>query len=214
MDKRFTIFMAVLIAGFVGIVWWNSAAKNNTGNGNSNGQVQASQHIVGNPESKVTLVEYGDFQCPACYSYEPAVQEVIEKYGDRIAFQFRHFPLIQIHTNAMAAHKAAEAAGMQGKFWEMHDLLYERQPTWSQSANVTPIFESYAEELELDMEQYKTDVRSSEVNAVINADLSEGKAAGATGTPTFVLNGKKLEGLTAEFASFAEVLDEALKETE
>lgn len=162
---------------------------------------------------KVTLIEYGDFQCPACYQYEPVMQEIREKYKDKINFQFRNFPLAQIHPNALAAHSAAEAASKQGKFWEYHDVLYEQQKAWSTAASSSrsATFEGYAAELGLNIEQFKSDMENSDVRAVIDADIEEGKSIGATGTPTFVLNGKKLEKTSANVDAFSKLIDEELK---
>ena len=151
------------------------------------------------------MVEYGDFQWPACANYFPLIKQVEEKYADKVSFQFRHFPLIQIHPNAMAASRAAEAAGNQGKFFEMHDMLYENQ-----DSNPTSVFENYASQLGLDMSKYQTDVGSQETNAVINADLKAGQAAGVNSTPTFYLDGKKIESNPQTADEFYKLIDEAL----
>jgi protein-disulfide isomerase len=192
MSKRFLAILAVLVLGFVGLLIFNGQCETND---SANGEISASQHTKGAGNKNVTLIEYGDFQCPSCASYYPVLQEVKDKYGDDITFQFRHFPLTQIHQNAMAAHRAAEAASKQGKFWEMHDLLYERQNLWAQSGNAAQQMEDYATELGLNAEQFKTDYQSSDVNGVINADLAAGNAVGVTGTPTFVLNDQKMTAL-------------------
>lgn len=166
-----------------------------------------SNNFYGPEESSVTLVEYGDFECPACAAFHPLVSQLKEEYKDQVRFEFRHYPLVQIHFNAQAAHRAAQAAANQGKFWEMHDLLYERQSSWradvqssgahggpvASNNNPGPIFEGYAEEIGLDIEQFKADVVAGETLATINADVERANADGATSTPTFVLNGKKID---------------------
>lgn len=172
-----------------------------------------SQHTTGT--GSVVLVEYGDFECPACGQYFPVLQQVKEAYGDRITFQFRHFPLESIHPNARAASRAAEAAGNQGKFWEMHDRLFMYQAEWKSSGDPLSIFESYARTIGVEnIDQFTTDYRSSSVNDVINADLTAGRDLGVKSTPTFTLNGKVLDpNPPATFEAFKVLLDDALGET-
>jgi protein-disulfide isomerase len=139
-------------------------------------------------------VEYGDYQCPICGLYYPTIKQVQEKYGDAITFQFRNLPLPQIHQNAFAAARAAEAAGLQNKYWEMHDLLYEGQSSWSSISNPMNYFESYAKQIGLDVNQFRTDFSSSKVNNLINADIAEfAKTKNEQATPTFFLNGTKID---------------------
>jgi len=210
MSKQFLAILAVIVVIFVGVFAFTrpkSDAPGNNGNGSSS---QTSNHTVGAGNKKVTLVEYGDFQCPACKSFYPVVKQVKETYGDDIKFQFMHFPLTQIHPNAMASGRAAEAAGKQGKFFEMHDLLYENQDQWSQSTNPTPIFESFASQLDLNMDQFKSDMMSAQVLAVINADQKSGQALGANSTPTFVINGKKLDKNPASLDEFKKLIDDEI----
>lgn len=155
--------------------------------------ISAQDWVKGNAESQVTLVEYSDFQCPACGAYQPLVKQLMQEFGDKIQFVYRHFPLSQIHANAEGAAFASEAAGKQGKFWEMHDLLFANQAVWSKSPIAGQLFEKYASELGIDLAQFKTDVRSSEVKGKVRNDYLSGVAFGIEGTPTFFLNGKKLE---------------------
>lgn len=207
MSKRFLIILAVLVLGFVGLIIYqgNKNSGNSSNGGGSNGQ--PSEHTMGAGNKGVTLIEYGDFQCPSCGAYFPVLQEVKKKYGDDIKFQFRNFPLTQIHPNAMAAHRAAEAASKQGKFWEMHDLLYQRQNLWSSSQNVAQMMEDYATELALNVEQFKQDYQSSSVNDVINADIAAGNQLKITGTPTFILNGQKLDNPDRTVDAFSKLID-------
>ncbi len=210
MDKRFLIILAALVIIFGGIFWFSKSKSSDNGSNNTGDSSQTgSQNFEGNPDAKVKLVEFGDYQCPACYAYFPVVKQVVEKYGDKILFQFRNFPLVQIHKNAMVAARAAEAAALQGKFWEMHDLLYQNQNVWGQQTNPTPIFEQYAAQIGLDVDKFKTDMNSPEVLAIINADVKAAQALGATGTPVFVLNGQKIES-PGDLAGFEKVIDEAL----
>lgn len=208
MSNRFLIILGVLILGFVGFLVYQNNDDSNSATGGE--EVQASQHTQGAGTANVTLVEYGDFQCPSCAQFYPIVNEVKKEYGDRITFQFRHFPLTQIHQNAMAAHRAAEAAAKQDKFWEMHDILYERQNLWGQSQNAAGIMEDYATELGMNVEQFKADFQSSEVNAIINADLKEGQDLKVSGTPTFVINGEVVELPEPSLDGFKQLIDEAI----
>jgi protein-disulfide isomerase len=211
MNKQFFAIIVVIIAGLIGLFALTGGDKNNSGDngGDSTSEGQVSNHVKGATESKVTLVEYGDFQCPACKSYHPVLQQLEAEYGDRVTFQFRHFPLTQIHPNAFMASRAAEAAGKQGKFFEMHDFLFESQETWATVSNPTSIFESFAQQLELNVEQFKTDMNSAGVAATINADLKAAQAAGGTSTPTFVLNDTTIDN-PQSLEDFKKVLDDEL----
>lgn len=150
-------------------------------------------NVLGKGTSGVTLVEYGDFECPGCGAFHPIVKQVTDHYKDEIKFQFINFPLTQIHQNALAAARAGEAASKQGKFWQMHELLYTNQQSWKASADATGEFDGYAAQLGLNMTQYKKDYASAETNAIINADIATGQKLKVTGTPTFFLDGKQIE---------------------
>ncbi len=192
MENRFWAVIAVIILLFAGIVWYSG--RQDSAESGKSGNIQPSNHIKGNAQSKVKMVEYGDFQCPACGAYYPFVNKLTTEYKDKISFQFRNLPLTQIHQHAFAGARAAEAAGKQGKFWEMYDMLYVNQRTWSVNTRPTDNFNAYAEQLALDIEKFKKDYASSEVNSVINADISAFKKTGQSlGTPTFFLNGKKID---------------------
>ncbi len=149
--------------------------------------------IKGNPSGDIVLLEYSDFQCPACRSYYPILRQVVEQFGDRVTFVYRHFPLSSIHPNADFAARAAEAAGMQGKFWEMHDLLFEKQAEWSSQSDVETIFSNYATLLGIDVEKFKIDWRSDGVKNLVNAQKQHAIKSGFQGTPTFLIDGKVIE---------------------
>ena len=163
----------------------------------------------GNKQAKVILVEYSDFQCPACAAYYPVVKEVVKEYGDRIEFVYRHFPLSQ-HKNALPAAYASEAAGKQNKFWEMHDVLFEKQTEWESETNPTDLFSKYAESMGLNVDQFKTDMNSSEVRNKVESDLNGGNAANIDHTPTFFINGKEISN-PQSIQVFKDDLDQALK---
>jgi protein-disulfide isomerase len=218
MSGRFWAIIGIIAVVFVGILVF-SGNKDDKQQGTNN-KAATSNHLKGNTESKVKLVEYGDFQCPTCRAYFPILKEVFNKYQDRVSFQFRNLPLTQIHNNAFAGARAAEAASKQGKFWEMHDLLYQNQTSWSGSNNPLESFKQYAKQLKLDVNKFGTDFASKDVNTTINADISAFKATKADlATPTFFLNGKKLELRSLvdaqgdpTVANFSAKLDETLKQ--
>ncbi len=170
-----------------------AARSNVAGNaGALSAPVSSIDKVRGNASSKVVLVEYSDFQCPACGVYYPVLKQVHQEFGSEIAFVYRHFPLSQ-HANAKPAAKAAEAAGAQGKFWEMHDMIFEHQKDWPEESNGEEIFLSYAQTLGLDMEKFKRDRDSEETADKIDGDYEGGISSGVNSTPTFYLNGKKLQ---------------------
>lgn len=208
MNKRFVAILLICVALFVGAFVFG---KSNNSNNSNQTNVPATNHTQGNPEAKVTLLEYGDFQCPACGSYYPIVKEVKAKYGDQLKFQFRHFPIVGIHPNAMAAHRAAEAADKQGKFWEMHDVLYEQQSAWVNNTNVAAIFEAYATQLGLNIDQYKQDLTAVATKDAIDADIQAGKDADVSGTPSFFINGEPIDNNDVrDVAAFSALIDKVL----
>ncbi len=175
--------------------------------------VTAADHVRGNPMSRITLVEYSDFQCPACGAYYPILKQLDGEYGNRIQSVYRNFPLSQIHKHAFLAAQAAEAAGKQGKFFEMHDLLFEHQTEWPDSANVRDVFLSYADQLKLDRKQFEKDMDSAEVKAKIDADQKSGIRSGIQGTPTFFLNGKKIDS-PRSYDEFKQLIDKTLSDAQ
>lgn len=172
------------------------------------GAVASDDWKRGNDSAKAVLIEYSDFQCPACGSYYPLVKALHEEFGDSLLVVYRHFPLSQIHANAEPAGRAAEAAGKQGKFWEMHDLLFERQKEWSVDRNASGTFAAYAGALGLDTSRFINDFNSQEVKAEVAADYESGFRAGIAGTPTFFLNGKKIQN-PRSYEEFKKVISES-----
>lgn len=168
-------------------------------------------HTFGSDAKKVVLIEYGDFQCPGCGSLFPTIKPLKEHYKDQLTFVFRNFPLTAIHPNALAAATAAEAAGLQGKWWEYHDLLYENQSEWSQldGSKRGDIFESYAKRLGLNIDKFKKDLKDDKIAQKIKRDQSLGKKIKATSTPTLVLNGKTLK---QDQWSTAEKLEDTIRD--
>lgn len=153
--------------------------------------LSALDQIKGNKESQVVLVEYSDFQCPACKAYHPVVKQLMEEFGDKIQFVYRHFPLSQ-HKQARPAAYAAEAAGRQGKFWEMHDLIFDRQNDWANQGDAEKLFLDYASELKLNLDQFGNDLDAAEIKDKVESDFKSGAASSVNHTPTFFLNGKEI----------------------
>lgn len=202
------IFSAVVVLLLGGLIVWTrlSNPTADVSNINNNSILAATpesgniaDHVEGNKESKVLIVEYGDFQCPSCGKAYPNVKTLMDEYGDRVALVFRNFPLTSIHPNAKAAAAAAEAAGLQGKYWEMHDLLFENQNSWGSldTSKRTDAFVAFASQLGLDTNKFKTDLSNENVNKKITFDLTLGKENGASATPTFFVDGEKLDEKTA-----------------
>lgn len=146
----------------------------------------------GGAEAPVVLEEFGDYQCPPCAMIHPVLEQIGKDYGDRVKLIFRHYPLQQMHPNAFAAARAAEAAGMQGKFWEMHDLIYDNQKAWAASPEPRTIFADYARRIGLNVERFQKDAESKEAADRVLADYNRGLSLGVKGTPTIFLNGAEL----------------------
>lgn len=143
--------------------------------------------------AKVTIVEFGDYQCPACNAAHPIVKQILKDYQGKVNFVFRHFPLPQ-HQNAIIAAQAAEAAGEQDKYWEMHNKLYEDQNSWAESNNPLEIFVKYAQDLNLNVDQFKASISSNKHQQKILNDKNDGTSLGINSTPTFYINGIKTDG--------------------
>ena len=207
MSKSFWGVIAVIVIVFVGIFAFSGNKAGDTKN--SNGKATLTNHVEGNGSAGVTLVEYGDYQCPFCGQYFPTLKQVEAQYNDQIHFQFRNYPLTNLHPNAFAAARAAEAAGLQNKFWEMHDILYQTQTQWSGASDALSIYKQYAKQLGLNVTRFETDFASSKVNDLINADSAEGTKLGISGTPTFFIDGKKVE-IANNPAAFQKVIQDAI----
>jgi protein-disulfide isomerase len=154
-------------------------------------------HAVGPETAPVVLEEFGDYQCPPCGRMHPVVEQLKKDYGGRLRFVFRHFPLQQIHKNAFTAASAAEAAGMQGKFWEMHDLIFDNQAQWADSPEARTVFSDYARRLGLHAQKFQTDLDSRAAADRVSADYQRGASLGVSGTPSFFVNGRELPGTQA-----------------
>lgn len=154
-------------------------------------EISKTDWVEGSREAKVILVEYSDLQCPYCAQYEPLVEAIHKEFGDQIAIVYRQFPL-PLHQNSHLAAYAAEAAGQQGKFWEMVSTIFSNQNEWATSQNARNIFLGYAKELNLNLETFQSALDSPETKDAVEKQYSSGIQAGVNGTPTFFLDGKKI----------------------
>lgn len=193
MDRRFLGILGAIIVIFVIIFAVTQKGGNN--NSNNSSSTPPTNHVEGQGKSGVTLVEYGDYECPICESYYQPLKDAVTPLLPQIYFQFRNLPLSAIHPNAFAAARAAEAAGLQGKYWQMHDKLYENQNQWIPPvSNPLSFFDQYAQQIGLNVSKFNSDYAGSTVNNNINADLAAfAKTGKEQATPTFFLDGKFLD---------------------
>jgi len=180
-------------------------------------KVDQNDHYRGGKEAKVVLVEYSDLECPYCKVYASVMQELHRNYGDKVALVYRHYPLSlatagRVHPSSMLAAQATEAASAQGKFWEMHDKIFEQQEEWTGNANVRGLFVGYAKALGLNEEQFGKDLDSTELRQRVLAAYKSGEEAKVDSTPTFFLNGKKVENPNG-VEGLKTAIDAALAET-
>lgn len=200
-------FIVVFVAGTIALMAMQ-ASKNPTVQfiGGTVKAADDSDWISGAPlkDAKITLIEYSDFQCPACLAYYPMVKQLGQEFKN-LTIVYRYFPLSQ-HANAWPSAQAAEAAGQQGKFWEMHNMLFDNQNTWANSTAPEAIFNAYAQALGLNMEKFKTDFSSAETKTKIQAAYQSG-ASEVDGTPTFFLNDKKIQN-PQNYAEFRSIIQQ------
>jgi protein-disulfide isomerase len=219
----FVIIGAVLAAVIVAVVLMSQRAAQDDAPPQSNANAASTlagprQIAAGAPDpytrggasAPVTLEEFSDFQCPACGALEPGLRKVVNDYGPRVRLIFRNYPL-PMHKYALIAARAAEAAGLQGKFWEMHDALYDNQKEWSDAMEPRVQFDSYATRLGLDVQRFKSDMERSDLVERIKADMQRGNSLNVRGTPTVYLNGRELmPGKLVTEADLRREIDSAL----
>jgi protein-disulfide isomerase len=222
--KAWIIFAAVCVLVLGSLVALSNSKKVDVSSVDPNKLQTASEqtgniadHVFGQKDSKVVFTEYGDFQCPGCGGMHPTIKALTEKYEGQITFVFRNFPLTQIHPNALVAAAAAESAGLQGKYWEMHNKLFESQDAWK---GVTvkqriDVFAGYAKELGLDEAKFRTDITSANVGKKVNFDMALGKKINVNSTPTFLLNGKVVaQDVWGDPAKLEAAITDALKQND
>jgi protein-disulfide isomerase len=167
-------------------------------------------HIRGQSDAPVTLEEYGDFECPPCGRLSEPINKLEQDYHSRLRVIFHHFPIVT-HQHAREAALASEAAGLQGRFWEMHDVLYREQATWSKAPDAQPLFNAYAGMLGLKIDRFKKDMESDEVKEKVDTDQKEGAAVGVTVTPTIFINNRALPPTSLNEGGLRAAIEEAIK---
>lgn len=210
--KSFFVGAVILIAFFVWSLFQGNG-QNNTqpvADFSSISEVRETDNVKGNPDARLVLVEYGDFQCPACADYHSVINQLSEANPDDLAIVYRHFPL-NFHRNAKISAQAAEAAGNQGAFWQMHDLLFERQQSWQGVRDPRSDYISYAEELGLNIQQFEEDMNSDQIRSLVDNSYNEAVVLGLNSTPTFLLNGEKITPAPSVTA-FQAAIDDALSQ--
>ncbi|MDQ3712058.1 MAG: DsbA family protein [Acidobacteriota bacterium] len=228
----------VLVAALVGGWWFYSNSKASPRKTNSNSANSANKkplddaalrqaynevaskspgaqpaNMLGSPTATVTVEEFADFQCPTCATVHSKMKEINALYSGRIKFVFRNFPLTQMHKNAYDAAVAAEAAGMQGKFWAMQDQLFNNQKSWSDSQEARKMFEEYAQKIGLDAAKFQNDMLGLPVKTRVDADLQRGRALNLTGTPTIYVNGKQVSMEQTGVEMMRQVIDAELQKS-
>ena len=214
MNTKRIIFWVCFIGVLGLIVWGLILAMNKDPNKLSKSlvpaPVTATDHVRGNIDAPVTLIEYEDFQCPACGVYFPVIEKVFNESSTTLRMVFRHFPLLQ-HPNAIPASTAAEAASNQGKFWQMYSLIYANQADWAEKSNseAEAIFDGYAGSLGMDLAMFKSDRVSSSTLSKVMVQQQEGVKIGIDHTPTFFINGKEVNSESYSYEEIKKLVDEA-----
>ena len=207
------IIVGVLVAGGLAIYLSRQGSTSAEPAGVGAAATGPNSRTRGDVNAVVSLVEYGDYQCPTCGLYHPILKELLNRYPGKFKLTYHHFPLVQMHSAAMGAAMAAESAGDQGKFWEMHDLLFERQRQWGDLRQPHPnpeqVFLQYALELGLDSNKFMQDMRSPVVRDRVLADVTRGNSF-VEGTPAFVLDGQLLKELPS-LEWFVDYIERRLK---
>lgn len=216
MNKETNILIgaaAVVILGGAALFMFGNPQPKEAGQAvDSQSLVRENNHMTGKKDAKVTIVEFADFQCPGCAYAHPILKQIKETYKDNseVNFVYRHFPLVTIHKNAMLAAQISEAAGEQGKFWEMHDRIFETQTSWAESDTAELSFLGYASDLGLDVEKIKTALTQATYRDIINTDVQDGEKIGVNSTPTIYVNGIKLEKIPT-YEELKQKIEEELK---
>jgi len=214
MNIKRTLFWICFVA-VLGLILWGLIVAMNKESGTPGSNlgtpmpITAADHVRGPENAPVTLIEYADYQCPACGSFNSVIERVIANSSTTLRFVTRHFPLVQ-HRNAVIASQAAEAAGKQSKYWDMAALLYDNQTAWENLSNneATKLFKGYAERLTIKVDQYETDFNSAEIKAKIDGDRADGRKIGVSGTPTFFVNGVSIAN-PSNYDAFKKIIDTA-----
>lgn len=179
---------------------------------NVTGGISVGSYLPASSSAKVTLVEFGDYQCPACIEYHPIIKQILADFSGKVNYVFRNYPLSQ-HANAPISAYAVESAGLQGKYWQMYDKVYESTAQWVTSTDAKSILIGYAVELGLDVEKFKADIDSNAVKAKIQSDMNDGNLVNLNATPTFYLNGLKIDNLKGDYQDFKNLINTELQKS-
>ena len=227
----FVIIGLVLLVALVGgwIFYQNSTAKpvvntnvNKPGNANTSANKSPitnalpgaePPNMLGSPTAMVTVEEFADYQCPTCGTQHPKMRELTGIYGNKIKFIYRSFPLMQIHKNAYDSAVAAEAAGLQGKFWAMQDQLFTNRQSWENSNEARKIFDDYAQKLGMDVTKFQNDMLGLPAKSRVDADIQRGRSMVINGTPTIFINGVQLTPDQMEVATMRQIIDADLQKS-
>jgi len=203
------IVLAVVVAGGAAVYFSRQPDQPANTSGTATLKGTGGGHFRGPENAKVTLVEFGDYQCPSCKAFHPVVLEALARYPQDVRLEFHHYPLVSIHANSMAASLAVEAAGEQGKYWEMHDLLFERQEEWAKSPNPEPDFVALAQRLGLDPNAFMQAMRSPQLQDRVLQDVVRAQDSNVEAVPTFFIDGQK-QNLPLSIMAFVDTIESHL----
>lgn len=195
------VTLALFIGGIVALTRNSTSAPQQTADPAV--LVRPDSNVTPASDAKVTLVEFGDFQCPFCAQAQPIIKQLLGTHPNQIRFVYRNYPLIQ-HPNAMLAAETAEAAGAQGQYWPMYALLFENQPEWADNNEPLPIFQGYAQQLQLNMEQFNQALTDHTFRAKIQQDTADGNLLGVNSTPAFFVDNQRFSGSLTELKTLIE----------
>jgi protein-disulfide isomerase len=211
------IIIVGIIAGTTAGVWlsrnWKSLSSSNSQpvrNLANASKGAESPQTKGTDNAVVTIEEFADFQCPPCARFHGEIKDFEREYGSKLRVIYRHFPL-ESHNHSVEAAQASEAAALQGKFWQMYDLLYERQDEWSENADARKVFVEYAKNLNLDVEKFLRDMNAPEIKARIEADKKRGDSIDIQGTPTVFINGREVPSDSMTTEGIKSLINEAIR---
>lgn len=208
MKRTVQVVLGLAIVAGIALLALNNGASSGTPSILDPFQVQADDWTKGSAAAPLTIMEYADFQCPACRVYSTWVNALATEYSGKVRIVYRYFPLPS-HKHSRISAAAAEAAGRQGKFWEMHALLFDNQDTWGEQADPKPAFEGYATKLGLDLTKFRTDLASSDVEDRVSRDYDLGTRMRVNATPTLFLNGIKADS-PRDYESLKKLVDTML----
>ncbi len=194
-EVKFLITTVIVTVGVLigGAYYFTKSGPTTSGTVAMTDVLKDDMYSIGSPSAQIKIAEFADFQCPACAASEPTLKEVLKEYGDKVYFEYHHFPLA-IHNWSILAAEAAEAAGAQGKFQEYHDVLFAKQTEWSANKDATTLFKQYAKDLGLDTTKFNDELDKHTYKDKVLASYSHGSSLNVQSTPTFFVNGQKIEG--------------------